>query len=55
MTECSNSYFFTGGEGQSVFYTGFLDNNSTNGHNHPQVDGKGSPTTPNGSTTLPAK
>lgn len=42
-----------GGEGHSIFYTGFLDNTSTNGHLTP--DRAASPISPNGSTTLPAK
>lgn len=47
---------FSGGEGHSIFYTGFLDSASTNGNDHPQADGAAdSPTSPNGSTTLPAK
>lgn len=47
---------FAGGEGHSIFYTGFLDSASANGTDHPPVGGSvGSPTSPNGSTTLPAK
>lgn len=46
----------SGGEGHSIFYTGFLDSTHTNGV-HPRAEapavGATSPT--GGSTTLPAK
>ena len=42
----------TGGEGHSIFYTGFLDSASDQEQNR---TGRGSPASPTGSTTLPAK